>query len=336
MEEKILEESFSDGGEYELECTIELYGHSLLRYCHNILCDYHKAQDVVQVTFIKAYNKRKSFKKGYSLSAWLYSIAYNTCMDVLRKNRRRKILFFIPEVRINTVDSSTDFMSEGLKKALLKLTGAERALIFSRIMDEKSYKELEIIYQVSAATIPSFNKVISIVSPEIAYMLQPIGKSSEDNGIKIEVVAAYNDDEMAVLYLTMQDLIGDRIGESIDLYNYSLSKGSMFNAQVIDYDKASKTATLRIQVNGGERMDGKRLYLSVSSFLGHFQEFNEVVTGITLSDIKKVNSETIPLDTEYVSGVSGDLFFTEWEERGVIQVLKGDQKKILPGLSHEK
>ncbi|WP_026895830.1 RNA polymerase sigma factor [Clostridiisalibacter paucivorans] len=153
MEEKVLEESFAQGGEYELECAIELYGQPLLRYCHNIICDYHKAQDAVQVTFIKAYNKRKSFKKGHSLSGWLYGIAYNTCIDILRKKRRRKILFFIPEANNNTEDRFTNFISEDLKKALLKLSGGERALIFSRIMDEKSYKELELIYKVSAATL---------------------------------------------------------------------------------------------------------------------------------------------------------------------------------------
>ncbi|NMB27956.1 MAG: sigma-70 family RNA polymerase sigma factor [Tissierellia bacterium] len=150
METNILDESFSTGGEYELQSAIELYGQPLLRYCHNILCDYHKAQDAVQITFIKAYNKRNSFKKGHSLSPWLYGIAYNTCMDMLRK---KKILFFTPKVNNFTVNTSTDLISDDLKSALLKLTGAERALIFSRIIDEKSYKELELIYQVSSATL---------------------------------------------------------------------------------------------------------------------------------------------------------------------------------------
>ena len=171
METNILDESFSTGGEYKLECAIKLYGQPLLRYCHNILCDYHKAQDAVQMTFIKAYNKRSSFKKGYSLSAWLYSIAYNTCMDILRK---RKILFFIPESNNNTVDDSTDLISEDLKEALLKLTGAERALIFSRVIDEKSYKELEMIYQVPAATLRkryerAKNKLIKALENENSY-----------------------------------------------------------------------------------------------------------------------------------------------------------------------
>ena len=150
MDVDTLNNTFSTGGDYELECAIQLYGHQLLRYCHNILCDYHKAQDAVQITFIKAYNKRASFRRGNSLSAWLYRIAYTTCMDILRK---RKLLFFIPETKDILPNTSTNFINEDLKEALLKLTGAERALIFSRVIDEKSYKELEEIYQIPANTL---------------------------------------------------------------------------------------------------------------------------------------------------------------------------------------
>ena len=103
---------------------------------------------------------------------------------------------------------------------------------------------------VLAATVRSFNRIGSKVSPEIAPILQPIEMISEDNGIKMEVVAAYNDNEMAVIYLTMQDLTEDRIDESLNLYNYTLSEGALFNSQIIDYDEETKTATLRIQANG--------------------------------------------------------------------------------------
>ena len=77
---------------------------------------------------------------------------------------------------------------------------------------------------VSAAYIPSFNSLLSIVSPEIALKLQPIGNSNEDDGIKMEVVAAMSDEEMAIIYITMQDLTGNRIDETLDLNDdYSLT-----------------------------------------------------------------------------------------------------------------
>lgn len=138
---------FAIGGEYELGKAIEIYGQPLLRYCHNILCDYSEAQDAVQITFIKAYNKRTSFKRHTSLSAWLYRIAYTTCIDLLRKKR---LLIF--NLHAQKKEENT-YISEELKEALLTLSPGDRALVFSRVMDEKSYIELEEIYQVSAVAL---------------------------------------------------------------------------------------------------------------------------------------------------------------------------------------
>lgn len=145
MDKKDLDLTFSSGGEDELEYAMEIYGQPLLRYCHNILCDYAEAQDVVQITFIKAYRNRQSFKKGTTFSPWLYRIAYTTCMDSLRK-RRWSIFEY-------STKSNQEYMSQDLQQALLTLSGVERALIFSRIIDEKSYTELEEIYHVPASTL---------------------------------------------------------------------------------------------------------------------------------------------------------------------------------------
>lgn len=145
MNKEDLDTAFSEGGEEVLEYAIDIYGQALLRYCHNILCDYEDAKDAVQVVFIKAYNNSKRFEKGSRLSAWLYRIAYTTCIDVLRK--RRWNIFQGPPV-VNEA-----YMGEALQQALLKLTGEERALLFSRIVDEKSYAELEEIYQVAQSTL---------------------------------------------------------------------------------------------------------------------------------------------------------------------------------------
>lgn len=146
MTKNNLNDTFTLGGEQELNEAIELYGQQLLRYCHNILCDYYEAQDVVQMTFIKAYKKRKSFKRGTSLSAWLYRIAYTTCMDILRK--KKLMIFKMPE-KVH----EPALMSEDLKAALLTLSPKDRALVFSRVIDEKSYAELEEIYQIPASTL---------------------------------------------------------------------------------------------------------------------------------------------------------------------------------------
>lgn len=151
MEETTLDNDLNEISEIELNKAVELYGHQLLRYCQNILCDYADAQDAVQETFIKAYYKRRQFRKNISLQAWLYRIAYTTCIDILRY---KKLKSFIPHRRQESAaENKTEYMSDEMKAALMALSAKDRALVFSRVIDEKSYGELELIYNASSAAL---------------------------------------------------------------------------------------------------------------------------------------------------------------------------------------
>ncbi|QUH18615.1 DUF4179 domain-containing protein [Alkaliphilus sp. B6464] len=181
---------------------------------------------------------------------------------------------------------------------------------------------------VMAANIPSFRNLLSIVTPDIALMLQPVEISSEDNRIKMEVVAAMNDDEMVVIYVTMQDLLGNRIDETLDIYNYSLTGARTFNCQIVNYDEKTKTATLRMEANGGEKLNGKKVSFRITSFLSDKLIFDGVETGVNLSKVATINdSQTIPLDMNNIPGGGGDLY-KELKSQGTIKVLKTDQLKL--------
>ena len=97
---------------------------------------------------------------------------------------------------------------------------------------------------VMGATIPSFNGLISKIQDELGNYLYPIQLTSEDNGIKTEVVAAYNDDDMAVIYINIQDLEGNRVDGSTDFYNYSFNNGDSFGAELVNYDEGTISATI--------------------------------------------------------------------------------------------
>lgn len=152
---EFLNNNFSKDEKEILNIAIDVYGYSILKYCHNILCDYHEAEDITQDIFIKAYKKRKKFKEGTSLSAWLYRIAYTSCIDYLRKRKITMIFIdkaFENEYR-NSINFNNSYISEELKEALLKISPKDRALIFSRVLDNKPYSELEIIYNSSSQSL---------------------------------------------------------------------------------------------------------------------------------------------------------------------------------------
>ncbi|PZP01288.1 MAG: RNA polymerase subunit sigma, partial [Corynebacterium urealyticum] len=47
------------------------------------------AEDLIQETYLKAYNNFGSFKQGTNLKAWLYRIMTNTYINSYRKAKRR-------------------------------------------------------------------------------------------------------------------------------------------------------------------------------------------------------------------------------------------------------
>lgn len=138
MEETDIGNRFVKGGEDELEEIIALYGEKLLRYATAILCDYHEAENIVQEVFLSAYQNRNHFD-GKNLSAWLYKITYNRCLNQLKK---RKILYF-QNIRSEAVLPESDKeLSDEMLRALQKLKPMERALLYGHIIDGQSYEEL--------------------------------------------------------------------------------------------------------------------------------------------------------------------------------------------------
>ena len=54
-----------------------------------MLASFDEAEDAVQETFLRAWRGRDGFDGGALFRAWLYRIATNVCLDVLRQIARR-------------------------------------------------------------------------------------------------------------------------------------------------------------------------------------------------------------------------------------------------------
>lgn len=219
-------------------------------------------------------------------------------------------------------------MSDELESKILNNSYKTRKIVKRSFTIATAVLCVMLSVSVMAATIPNFNKLLYIVSPQIAQFLQPIGLTSEDNGIKMEVVAAMSDDDTAVVYISMQDLTADRVDKSIDFYNYSITGMHGFTSEVISYDTASKTAIVRLLANGGSKLNGKKATVNVNSFLSDKQSYNLFDTGIDLvKAISTSHTKTIPLNMDNVSGGGGNLFW-KLKEKGTTNILKTDEMNI--------
>ena len=72
----------------DFTAQVERHRREIHVHCYRMLGSYEEAEDLVQETFLRAWDKRATFAGG-SLRAWLYRIATNACLDALRRGRRR-------------------------------------------------------------------------------------------------------------------------------------------------------------------------------------------------------------------------------------------------------
>ena len=67
----------------------ERHRRALHVHCYRMLASFEEAEDAVQETFLRAWRSRDSFDGSSLLRAWLYRIATNVCLDLIRRRARR-------------------------------------------------------------------------------------------------------------------------------------------------------------------------------------------------------------------------------------------------------
>jgi RNA polymerase sigma-70 factor (ECF subfamily) len=76
------------GDEDAFAALTERHRRELHVHCYRMLASFDDADDAVQETFLRAWRSRAGFE-GSLVRAWLYRIATNVCLDLLRRNSRR-------------------------------------------------------------------------------------------------------------------------------------------------------------------------------------------------------------------------------------------------------
>ncbi len=79
------------GDQRAFEALVEPHRRELLVHCYRMLGSFHDAEDLLQETLLRAWEKRETFTSPGSFRAWMYRIATNLCLNTLTRQSRRSL-----------------------------------------------------------------------------------------------------------------------------------------------------------------------------------------------------------------------------------------------------
>ena len=156
LEDDALVKEALGGNERSYKKLVEKYRRPLYYHIRKMVSDAEQIEDLVQETFVKAFDNLGSYNTNYAFSTWLYRIATNHTIDYLRKKKLQTLSIDEPmktkegemEVQLPDPSASTDrgIIQKQRKKmvqqAIEDLPPKYRKVIRLRHMEEKSYQEI--------------------------------------------------------------------------------------------------------------------------------------------------------------------------------------------------
>lgn len=141
-----------------LQVLFERYHEKVFRLAFGLLGGREEAEDAVQDIFIKVFHKADRFDGRAGFSTWLYRLATNHCLDVLRRRKFRVFWSELqwkrePDRRAET--SGDPFLQKTLQNALQSLPPLFRACLLLHEVEERPYEEIAAILEVPVGTVKS-------------------------------------------------------------------------------------------------------------------------------------------------------------------------------------
>lgn len=124
---------------------VKRHQRGLLRLSLRFMKDLDVAEDVVQESFIKAYEKIATFEGRASFKSWLYQIAVNTARNKIRENRHAMTDIETVNLAVGAVAETNlvqGAVADILQTEVEKLPFRQRTALVLRIYEDLSFHEI--------------------------------------------------------------------------------------------------------------------------------------------------------------------------------------------------
>ncbi len=135
----------------EYNKSVDLYSDGVFRFILKNIKDEDEAKDIVQDTYEKLWIRASdvSFNK---VKSYLFSTAYHTMIDKIRKNKRATSLNDVID-DLGTCTDSYNGLNEALDEALKQLSEVQRSVILLRDYEGYAYNEIAEITNLSESQV---------------------------------------------------------------------------------------------------------------------------------------------------------------------------------------
>ena len=129
------------------ERVVGQYSEQLYWQVRRIVLVHEDADDVLQNTFIKAWNNIENFHGDSKLLTWLSRIAINESLDFMRKKKNHMIVSMDDEGGVASMLMSDNYFDGDetqaqLQEAIASLPDVQRTVFQLRYFDEMKYSEI--------------------------------------------------------------------------------------------------------------------------------------------------------------------------------------------------
>lgn len=147
---------FKKGDAEIFRSIVSSYKNKIFNLVFGIVRNREDAEDLMQTIFIKIFNNRKKFKGNSSLYTWIYRIAVNESLNMLKKNKKN-MQYFDETFVVNEIEiadkSDTSLEKKELRDyfdtAIAKLDEKYRTVLILKEIDCLSYQEISEVLEIS-------------------------------------------------------------------------------------------------------------------------------------------------------------------------------------------
>ena len=137
---------------------MDAYQSRLYWHIRRFIVDHDISQDVLQDTFIKAYQNFHQFKQESQLYTWLYRIATNESLQQLNKMKRmqkndEESTNYLQNLVADNVQPDADEVQVLLQKAIQSLPDKQKLVFNMRYYEDLPYEDMSQILDMSVGTL---------------------------------------------------------------------------------------------------------------------------------------------------------------------------------------